>query len=129
MLMHAFGWSDDAYDHLAQSMFAGHLIGCGAQCTGGLVTPATVAEQLLYDIGDPRASLVPDVSCDFTQVRMAQEGEHRVRVTGATGRAPTANYEVSATFADGCRSTGFFTIVGEQAVQKAQRTGAALRAR
>ena len=129
VLMHAFGWSDDAYDPLAQGMLSGHLIEWGAQCTGGLVTPATVAEQRLYDIGDPRASLVPDVSCDFTQVRMAQEGEHRVRVTGATGLAPDSSYEVSATFADGCRSTGFFTIVGEQAVQKAQRTGAALRAR
>ena len=117
MLMHAFGWSDDAYDPLAQSMFAGHLIGCGAQCTGGLVTPATVAEQRLYDIGDPRASLVPDVSCDFTQVRMAQEGEHRVRVTGATGLAPDSSYEVSARFADGYRSTDFLTIIGEQTVQ------------
>ena len=55
VLMHAFGWSDDAYDPLAQGMLAGHLIEWGAQCTGGLVTPATVAEQRLYDIGDPRA--------------------------------------------------------------------------
>ena len=97
--------------------------------TGGLVTPATVGEQLLYEIGDPRAYLVPDVSCDFTQVRMAQDGAHRVRVTGATGRAPTASYKVSATFADGYRNTGFLTIAGEQAVQKAQRTGAALLTR
>ena len=55
VLMHAFGWSDDAYDPLAQGMLAGHLIEWGAQCTGGLLTPATVAEQRLYDIGDPRA--------------------------------------------------------------------------
>ena len=166
VLMHEFGWSDDAYDQLAQGTLAGHLIECGAQCTGGLftdwqavpdwenigfpileadadgsfaitkcpgtgglVTPATVAEQLLYEIGDPRAYLVPDVSCDFTQVRMVQEGEHRVRVTGATGRAPTESYKVSATFADGYRNTGFLTIAGEQAVQKAQRTGAALLTR
>jgi hypothetical protein len=166
VLMHEFGWADDAYDLLAQGTLAGHLIECGAQCTGGLftdwqtvpdwenigfpiveadtdgsftitkppgtgglVTPASVAEQLLYEIGDPRAYLVPDVSCDFTQVRMTQEGEHRVRVQGATGRAPTASYKVSATFADGYRNTGFLTIVGEQAVQKAERTGAALLGR
>ena len=166
VLMHEFGWDAAAYNLLAQGTLAGHLIECGAQCTGGLftdwqdvpdwenigfpiveadadgsfvitkapgtgglVTPATVGEQLLYEIGDPRAYLVPDVSCDFTQVRMAQDGAHRVRVTGATGRAPTASYKVSATFADGYRNTGFLTIAGEQAVQKAQRTGAALLTR
>ncbi len=166
VLMHEFDWANDAYDRLAQGTLAGHLIECGAQCTGGLftdweavpdwenigfpiveadadgsftitkspgtgglVTPATVAEQLLYEIGDPRAYLVPDVSCDFTQVRMVQDGEHRVRVSGAVGSAPTASYKVSATFADGYRNTGFLTIAGEHAVQKAQRTGAALLTR
>ncbi len=97
--------------------------------TGGLVTPATVAEQLLYEIGDPRAYLVPDVACDFTEVKLAQDGEHRVRVSGAIGRPPSAHYKVSATFADGWRNTGFLTIGGEQAVAKAQRTGTALLAR
>jgi hypothetical protein len=97
--------------------------------TGGLVTPATVGEQLLYEIGDPRAYLVPDVSCDFTQVRMEQLAAHRVRVSGAIGRPPTAQYKVSATYADGYRNTGFLTIAGADAVRKAQRTGAALLTR
>ena len=97
--------------------------------TGGLVTPATVAEQLLYEIGDPCAYLVPDVACDFTAVNLTQDGEHRVRVSGAIGRAPTAHYKVSATFSDGWRNSGFLTIGGEQAVAKARRTGAALLAR
>jgi hypothetical protein len=107
----------------------GSFVVTKASGTGGLVTPATVAEQLLYEIGDPRAYLVPDVSCDFTEVKMLQLGEHRVGVSGATGRAPTANYKVSATFADGYRNTGFLTIAGEQAVAKARRTGQALFAR
>ena len=166
VLMHEFGWGADAYDRLAQGTLAGHLIECGAQCTGGLftdwetvpdwenigfpiveasadssfvitkaagtgglVTPATVGEQLLYEIGDPRAYLVPDVSCDFTQVRMTQQAEHHVLVSGAIGRAPTAQYKVSATYADGFRNTGFLTIAGADAVRKAQRTGAALLTR
>jgi len=166
VLMHAFGWPADAYDCLAQGTLAGHLIECGAQCTGGLftdwdevpdwenigfpiveastdgsfvitkppgtgglVTPATVGEQLLYEIGDPRAYLMPDVSCDFTQVQMTQLGEHRVSVRGARGRAPTSHYKVSATYADGYRNTGFLAIAGERAAAKAQRTGAALFAR
>jgi len=94
--------------------------------SGGLVTPATVAEQMLYEIGDPRAYHVPDVACDFTDVRYEQVGQDRVRVTGARGRAPTATYKVSCTFMDGFRNMAFLTIAGEQAAAKARRTGEAL---
>jgi hypothetical protein len=94
--------------------------------TGGLVTPAVVAEQMLYEIGDPSAYLLPDVVCDFTQVQMAQDGEHRVRVSGARGRPPTPFYKVSATFMAGFRCSAQLTIVGLDAVAKARRTGEAI---
>ena len=94
--------------------------------SGGLVSPATVAEQMLYEIGDPRAYHVPDVACDFTDVRFAADGKDRVRVTGAKGRPPTDTYKVSATFMDGYRNTAFLTIAGEQAAAKARRTGESL---
>ncbi|MEY4862388.1 MAG: hypothetical protein RLZ51_483 [Pseudomonadota bacterium] len=97
--------------------------------TGGLVTPATVCEQLLYEIGDPRAYHVPDVACDFTQVKFEQVGEHRVRVTGARGQAPTATYKVSSTYPDGFRNIALLVIAGDQAAGKARRTGEALMAR
>ena len=97
--------------------------------TGGLVTPGSVAEQMLYEIGDPRAYIVPDAVCDFTEVRMLQVGDHRVEVSGAIGRTPTDSVKVSATYADGYRNTGFLTIAGEQAAAKAHRTGTALLAR
>lgn len=97
--------------------------------TGGKVTPAVVAEQMLYEIGDPAAYLLPDVTCDFTAVTMAAVGEDRVRVRGARGRAPGPAYKVSATFAEGFRSSAQLTIVGFDAVAKARRTGDAILAR
>jgi len=94
--------------------------------TGGLVVPAVVAEQMLYEIGDPAAYLLPDVVCDFTQVHMAQTGEHRVRVEGARGRPPTPFYKVSATHMAGFRCSAQLTVVGIDAVAKARRTGEAI---
>lgn len=166
VLMHEFGWRDDEFDKLAQGSLAGHLVECGAQCTGGLftdweqvpgwdeigfpiieasadgsfvitkppgtgglVTPATVMEQMLYEIGDPRAYHMPDVACDFTQVRFEQAGEHRVRVSGAKGRVPTPTCKVSATFMDGYRNQAILVIAGEQAAAKAERTAQALLTR
>jgi hypothetical protein len=94
--------------------------------TGGLVTPATVGEQLLYEIGDPANYLLPDVTADFREVRLVQDGEHRVAVSGARGRPPTRTFKVSATAAAGYRLTGQLTIIGFDAAAKARRTGESL---
>jgi Acyclic terpene utilisation family protein AtuA len=91
--------------------------------TGGLIRRACVAEQLLYEIGDPGAYLLPDVSCDFRQVRIDQISADRVRVSGALGRAPTETYKVSATQLDGYRCAGMMVVVGIDAAAKALRTG------
>ncbi|MBL0086317.1 MAG: DUF1446 domain-containing protein [Ideonella sp.] len=94
--------------------------------TGGLVTPATVGEQMLYEIGDPAAYLLPDVGCDFRTVQMVQTGPSRVRVSGAKGFAPPPTLKVSATAMRGWRCTGALTIVGIDAAAKAQRSGEAI---
>jgi hypothetical protein len=34
-MIHEFGWAEDDWDRLAAGTIAGHIIECGAQCTGG----------------------------------------------------------------------------------------------
>ncbi len=97
--------------------------------TGGLIARAAVAEQLLYEIGDPGAYVLPDVICDFRQVVVEQVDGGRVRVSGALGLPPTDTYKVSATVQRGYRCAGTLVIVGIDAVAKAERTGAAIVAR
>jgi hypothetical protein len=94
--------------------------------TGGLVSCAVVAEQMLYEIGDPQRYLLPDVTCDFSGVTLETAGEHRVRVRGARGVAPGPAYKVSATYMDGFRCSAQLTIVGFDAARKARRTADAI---
>ncbi|MEA3270172.1 MAG: acyclic terpene utilization AtuA family protein [Pseudomonadota bacterium] len=118
-------WAHSGYP-IAECRADGSFIVTKPEGTGGLVTTATVGEQLLYEIGDPARYVLPDVVCDFTHVTMTLAGEHRVEVRGARGRAPTPDYKVSATYADGYRATSQLTIVGVDADRKARRTAEAI---
>jgi len=165
-LMHAFGWKADDYDRLAAGSLVGHLLECGPQSTGGLLTdwrdvpgwesigypiascypdgsftvgkpPATggrvsvqsVGEQVLYEVGDPAAYVLPDVVADFSNVHLEQVGEDCVRVTNVRGYPPTSSLKVSATWQSGWRATAMIVIIGEEAVAKAERSADALVAR
>jgi hypothetical protein len=57
--------------------------------TGGIIAEAAVAEQMLYEVGDPRNYLLPDVNCDFTNVKMTKTDHETVKVTGAKGKPAT----------------------------------------
>jgi len=65
---------------------------------GGLMTPAVLKEQLLYEIGDPAAYIVADVVCDITGLEMEDVGGNRVRVWGVRGHPPTEFYKVSMSY-------------------------------
>jgi hypothetical protein len=97
--------------------------------TGGRVTVASVTEQLVYEIGDPRAYLTPDCGADFTSFHLAQDGPDRVRCTGVRGTPATPTYKVSISFASGFRAIGSVAYAWPDAYQKAQAGARILRER
>jgi len=156
-LIHEFGWKASEYDLLAAGTIAGHIVECGAQCTGGnftdwrrvpdmarigypiiearadgsfaitkhegtggIVDESTVAHQLAYEMGDPRAYLGPDVSADFTSFRLRPDGKDRVKIDGVRGAPPTPTYKVSISYDDGWKAGGQLTISGPDALEKAK---------
>lgn len=121
-------WEDIGYP-IAECRADGTFTMTKPERTGGLVNRAVIGEQMLYEIGDPGAYALPDVTCDFTGVRIEDVGPHRVEVSDVVGRPPSGLYKVSSTFADGFRVTVTLTLIGIEAVAKAERTGAALLAR
>ena len=156
-LMHEFNWGAKDYNLLAAGSLAGHIIECGAQCTGGnftdwhlidefenmgfpivevqkngnfvvskpertggLVNFGTVAEQFLYEIGDPNAYILPDVVCDFSKVEIKEIGHNQVSVSGSKGLAPSETYKVSTTYQDGFRVAATLVIGGKNALKKSE---------
>src|SRR6202012_952852 len=122
------GW-DDMGMPIAVCSADGSFIVTKPPGTGGLVVPLSVGEQMLYEIGDPAAYILPDVVCDFRDVKMTVHGPDQVRVTGARGRPPTPTLKVSATYPDGFRVIGTLTIRGDEAAAKAGRAGGGIGAR
>jgi len=88
--------------------------------TGGKVSVGTVCEQMVYEIGDPQAYVVPDVVCDFSNVSVTQTGPNEVVVTGATGLPAPDTYKVCTTYSDGWRGGLMMAFVGLDAADKAR---------
>jgi len=88
--------------------------------TSGVVNVGTVSEQMIYEIGDPQAYLLPDVTCDFSGVTIEQAGDNQVRVAQAKGHTPPTHYKVCATYADGFRAGTLMSFIGLQAAAKAK---------
>jgi hypothetical protein len=121
-------WHNIGYP-IAECRADGTFVVTKPEGTGGLVSPATLGEQVLYEIEDPAAYRLPDVTADFSMVHLESVGPDRVSVSGARGRAPSKQYKVSATYQDGFRAVAMVAIVGFDAVRKAERTAEALIAR
>jgi len=166
-LRHEFGWASDDWNRLAAGIIAGHIIECGAQCsggnclydwrnipdlanvgypiveasadgtfvvtkhrgTGGRISVPSVTEQLVYEMGDPHSYITPDVVADFTSIRLAPDGDDRVRVFGITGRPATDKLKVSIAYRAGFKAVGSLVYAWPDALEKAQLADRVLRER
>ncbi len=96
---------------------------------GGRVTAATVAEQLLYEMGDPSQYITPDCVADFRTVQLEQEGPDRVRVYGVSGDRATDQLKVSISYLAGYKAVGRMAYSWPNALEKAQAADRTIRGR
>jgi hypothetical protein len=166
-LRHEFGWGASEWDKLAAGIIAGHIIECGAQCsggnclydwrnipdlanvgypivearadgtftivkhpgTGGRINVPSVTEQCVYEMGDPRSYITPDVVADFTTIHLADDGPDRVRVHGIKGRPATDKLKVSIAYRAGFKAVGTLVYAWPDALEKARLADRVLRER
>lgn len=166
-MIHEFGWESDDWNRLAAGTVAGHIVECGAQCTGGncsidwqsipdianigfpvveaspsgefvvtkhtgtggRVTVASIKEQLLYELGDPRNYLTPDCRADFTSIRLRTDGPDRVAVEGVRGGPRPPTLKTSLTYVAGYQAVGTLVYSWPQAVEKARAAERIVRRR
>jgi hypothetical protein len=107
----------------------GHLVVTKHESLGGLVDERTIKEQLVYELGDPKEYITPDVTVDFTSILLEKEGENRVAVKNIKGIKATDLYKVSISYYDGYTCTGGLTYVWPDALKKAKKADEILRKR
>ncbi len=117
------GWDNMGFPIVECDAGGQHFVVTKPAGTGGLVTPATVAEQIVYEIADPACYELPDVRADFRHVSLRQDGPDRVHVSGARGQVAPHLYKASLTYSEGWRLLGTLMIGGHQAAPKAMRVG------
>ncbi len=96
---------------------------------GGALNRATVAQQLLYEVGDPAAYLTPDVILDLSQVRITDTGSNIVILDHAKGHPAPETLKMLV-----CRNTGWMgeaeiSYAGETAARRGQLARDVLKAR
>jgi hypothetical protein len=97
----------------------GHVTISKLADSGGMVTPATVKEQLLYEIHDPRSYLTPDVIADFSRVTVSEVAPNTVAAIGASGRVKSGLYKTSVGYHDGFLLEAEISYGGSGAVRRA----------
>lgn len=157
--IYEFNWKKDNYDKLAAGTLAGHILECGAQCTGGnfsnwekvpnmdnigypiatltdsttftiskdpnsggIINRYTIIEQILYEMGNPKKYISPDVVVDFTSFKIKELSKDFIEISEVKGYKDTNTYKVSINYFNGYKASGQLTISGPDALDKAKLT-------
>jgi len=157
--IYEFNWKKTDYDKLAAGTLAGHILECGAQCTGGnysqwmevpnidnigypiatlsddttftiskdpdsggIINKYTIIEQVLYEMGNPKKYISPDVVVDFTSFDIKELSSNIVQISGVKGYKDTETYKVSINYFNGYKASGQLTVSGPNALEKAKLT-------
>ena len=114
---------------IAEAYPNGEVIITKHENTGGKVSFDTIAEQLVYEIGDPKDYITPDCVADFTSIKLEDLGNDRVKVFNVKGQPETEFYKVSCSYQDGYSAAGNLTYSWPQALTKAKKADRILRKR
>jgi hypothetical protein len=114
---------------IAEAFPNGEVIVTKHEKLGGKVSYETVAEQLVYEIGDPKKYITPDCIADFTSINLEEIGENRVKVYGITGEKETDTFKVSCSYSDGYSASASLTYSWPEALTKAKAADVILRKR
>ena len=114
---------------IAEAYPNGEFIITKHENTGGRVSFETVAEQLVYEIGDPTDYITPDCVADFTSINLEDLGNDRVKVYGIKGKPDTEFFKVSCSYASGYSASASLTYSWPQALTKAKAADKILRKR
>ncbi|MCZ4256648.1 DUF1446 domain-containing protein [Sulfitobacter sp. G21635-S1] len=121
-------WADMSFP-IADCLADGTAVFSKVAGTGGQISTGSLAEQILYEIGDPQAYAMPEVTCDFSNVQLEVLAEDQVRVWGARGQPPSGKYKVFALSDDGWQGVFSGVTTGRSAAEMAQKTGEAILSR
>lgn len=127
------GWQDVDFENIgypiAEVNRSGEFVITKPDGTGGLVNKTTVAEQLVYEIKDPRQYVTPDVVADFTSPTVEDVGPDRVRIAGCEGTERPSEYKVTALYEDGYKAQLLLIYSWPDALAKARKADEIIRRR
>jgi Acyclic terpene utilisation family protein AtuA len=114
---------------IVEAFPSGEFVVTKHEGTGGRVNIQSIKEQLLYEMGDPKSYITPDVVADFTTINLADDGENRVKVFGIKGNPNTEFYKVSIAYSAGWKAVGTLVYAYPDAFEKAKAADKILRQR
>jgi hypothetical protein len=97
--------------------------------SGGVVSPATLTEQILYECGNPAAYVTPDCIADFSRMIFRQTGPDVVEVHGAVGHPRTDSLKVTCCYAAGSIGEAHVGYAGPNALARAELAASIVRSR